>query len=109
MKSGLYAWAGASATASAAACANRFDEPITNESKVYFWLISNAGRAGVAGFRHRPRRLDLLLDREPDPPLAAGFVADGGADQIEEMPFDPLAREVVRHREHERVVGELST
>src|SRR5919198_1061896 len=38
MKSGLYACAGASATASAAACANRFEEPITNESKVYFAL-----------------------------------------------------------------------
>src|SRR2546421_12262396 len=38
MKSGLYACATASATASAAACANRFDEPITNESKVYFGL-----------------------------------------------------------------------
>src|SRR5215211_1089148 len=38
MKSGLYACAGASATASAAAWANRFDEPITNESKVYFEL-----------------------------------------------------------------------
>src|SRR5690242_6597233 len=36
MKGGLYACAGASATASAAACANRFDDPITNESKVYF-------------------------------------------------------------------------
>src|SRR5262245_44907412 len=49
MKSGLYAWAGASATASAAACANRFEEPITNESNVYFWLISNAGRGVAAG------------------------------------------------------------
>src|SRR5215218_176689 len=39
MKSGLYAWAGASATASAAACAKRFDEPITNESNVYFGFI----------------------------------------------------------------------
>src|SRR5881398_10656 len=36
MKSGLYACAGASATASAAACAKRFDEPITKWSKVYF-------------------------------------------------------------------------
>src|SRR5215210_1820908 len=38
MKSGLYACAGASATASAAACAKRFEEPMTNESKVYFGL-----------------------------------------------------------------------
>src|SRR5580765_2723009 len=35
MKSGLYACAGASATASAAAWAKRFDDPITNESNVY--------------------------------------------------------------------------
>src|SRR5438876_6394001 len=39
MKSGLYACAGASATASAAACANRFDEPITNRSNVYFGFM----------------------------------------------------------------------
>src|SRR6266540_6032812 len=39
MKSGLYACAGASATASAAACAKRFDEPITNRSKVYLGFI----------------------------------------------------------------------
>src|SRR5580765_2729610 len=43
MKSGLYACAGASATASAAACANRFDEPITNESKVYFGFMPAFG------------------------------------------------------------------
>src|SRR5262245_18266654 len=36
MNSGLYACAGASATASAAACAKRFDEPITKLSNVYF-------------------------------------------------------------------------
>src|SRR6266571_4533807 len=39
MKSGLYACAGASATARAAACAKRFDEPITKRSKVYFGFI----------------------------------------------------------------------
>src|ERR687883_112692 len=50
MKSGLYACAGASATASAAACAKRFDEPITNESKVYFAFrpLSVCLRGGVA-------------------------------------------------------------
>jgi hypothetical protein len=36
MKSGLYALAGASATATAAAWANRFDCPMTKLSKVYF-------------------------------------------------------------------------
>src|SRR3954464_2550466 len=49
MKSGLYACAGASATASAAACAKRFDEPITNESKVYFGLIPAASGRGSGG------------------------------------------------------------
>src|SRR6478752_2105179 len=36
MNSGLYALAGASATATAAACANRLDWPMTKLSKVYF-------------------------------------------------------------------------
>ena len=34
-------------------------------------------------------------------------VANGGADQVEEVPLDPLAREVVRDGEHERVTVEL--
>ena len=38
MNSGLYAFAGDSATATAAAWANRLDEPMTNVSKVYFGL-----------------------------------------------------------------------
>ena len=38
MNSGLYALAGDSATATAAAWANRLDEPMTNVSKVYFGL-----------------------------------------------------------------------
>src|SRR5207245_10573535 len=36
-----------------------------------------------------------------------GDVADGRADQTEEVPLDPLAREVVRDAEHEGVVREL--
>jgi hypothetical protein len=43
----LYAFAGASATATAAACAKRFDDPMTNVSKVYFGFR----RAGSAGGR----------------------------------------------------------
>ena len=35
MNSGLYARAGASEAATAAACANLFDEPMTNVSNVY--------------------------------------------------------------------------
>ena len=38
MKSGLYALAGASATATAAACANRLDWPMTKLSNAYFGL-----------------------------------------------------------------------
>src|SRR3954469_8011490 len=58
MKSGLYACAGASATASAAACAKRFDDPITNRSNVYFGFIppsrepparGSTGRSGCTG------------------------------------------------------------
>ncbi len=55
MKSGLYACAGASATASAAACANRFDDPMTKLSNVYFGFVpgcvsrSSAGTAAWTG------------------------------------------------------------
>ena len=50
MNSGLYALAGASATATAAAWANRLDEPMTNVSKVYFGF-SRAGSALGRGTR----------------------------------------------------------
>src|SRR5918993_590194 len=54
MKSGLYACAGASATASAAAWAKRLDDPMTNRSNVYFGLsstsvVSRAVGEGAAG------------------------------------------------------------
>src|SRR5829696_791132 len=48
MNSGLYAFAGASATATAAACANRLLEPMTKVSKVYFGF-SRAGSTRPAG------------------------------------------------------------
>src|SRR6266581_4000579 len=82
MKSGLYACAGASATASAAAWAKRFEEPITNESNVYFTL---------------------------KPPLYSDGVAYRRADQAEEVPLDPVAGELARNGEHEglAVEGEL--
>ncbi len=38
MNSGLYAFAGDSATATEAACAKRFDEPMTKVSNMYFGL-----------------------------------------------------------------------
>ena len=105
MKSGLYACAGASATASAAACANRFDEPITNESNVYFgFIVDPAPRRRAPRLRHGPGRLDVLLDDEPDAALRAGSVANRGSDQVEEMALDPLAREVVGHGEDELLV-----
>src|SRR3990170_3614335 len=46
--SGLYAFPGASATATAAAWANRFDEPMTKVSKVYFGLRRASPCASVA-------------------------------------------------------------
>src|SRR5262249_31323791 len=59
--------------------------------------------------RGRARRVDRppLGDRQRHAPLLAGDVANGSTDQTEEVPFDPLAREVVRNAEDERVVGEL--
>src|SRR5207244_7666854 len=50
---------------------------------------------------------DPFRDGERDAPFLARDVADRRADEAEEVPFDPLAREVVRHRENEGVVGEL--
>src|ERR1044072_7404122 len=72
MKSGLYACAGASATASAAACAKRFDDPITNESKVYFGFspIPTRSPPGTPSGPGRPRpdpeRVEVVLGVQPD-------------------------------------------
>ncbi len=49
MKSGLYARAGASATATAAACANLFEAPMTNVSKLYFSFSRVCEGDGLAG------------------------------------------------------------
>jgi hypothetical protein len=49
MNSGLYALAGASATATAAAWAKRLDPPITKVSKPYFGLRRESPREGDAG------------------------------------------------------------
>ena len=106
MKSGLYACAGASAIASAAAWAKRFDEPMTNESKEYFGLMladpSARGDDGRLGPRRRGRPHDEL-----EPPLAAHGVGDAGTDQVGEPPLDPLAGEVVRHGEDEPLLVEV--
>ena len=100
MKSGLYALAGVSATARAAACAKRFDEPMTNRSNVYFGLRPTvASRCGCSS----PVLHQRVVDDEPHRAIAPGGVAGRGADEVEEMPLDPLAREVVRNGEHEGV------
>ena len=61
----------------------------------------------------RPRSSDSLAgagvgldadDAQLDAPLAPGRVADRGADQAEEVALDPLAGEVVRDADDERVV-----
>ena len=49
MNSGLYALPGASATATAAAWANRLDEPMTKVSKVYFGLSRVSSRSPARG------------------------------------------------------------
>src|SRR3954468_3326315 len=65
MNSGLYAFAGDSATATDAAWANRLDEPMTNVSNVYFGL----SRLPAVS----PGRLPRLSPRPvPGPPPRAG-------------------------------------
>ncbi len=58
--------------------------------------LLDGGRRGLVG----------LPQGEDDPPLLAGDVAHGRADQPEEVALDPLAREVVRDADDERVVVE---
>jgi hypothetical protein len=116
MKSGLYACAGASATASAAACAKRFDEPITKRSNVYFGLSSTSTSPRAVPWRtHRgaARRPVSSIARRGGAGRALGHrEADGGAlrarlgcrahHDVEESALDPVAREVVRDLDDER-------
>src|SRR5579884_3218751 len=106
MKSGLYAWAGASATASAAACAKRFDDPITKESNVYFGLMPAISLRGATSSGSGVTAVGTACapaggDGGTASPLGAARVTDGCAEQIQEVPLDPLAGEVVRHGQHE--------
>ncbi len=78
MNRGLYALAGASATATAAACANRLLEPITKVSKVYFGF-SRAGSPCV-----RLPRPSHLFCTPPAPPAAG----TGGAPRSNESGSD---------------------
>ena len=50
-----------------------------------------------------------MLHDKADPSLVAGGVAHRGGDQIDEVPLDPLPREVVGNREDERLVREVAT
>ena len=111
MKSGLYACAGASATARAAACAKRFDDPITKRSNVYFGMRGGRVSQGVTRPRSR-RRLPgqdaRLAHGQRDPDVARERIARRRLDEAEEVPLDPLAREVVRDDEREAVAGQLA-
>ena len=79
MNSGLYALAGASATATAAACANRLPEPMTNVSKVYFGLsragsirVLRTGRPPASGAaRSVPGWVSSATASGPRPPPSA--------------------------------------
>ena len=53
------------------------------------------------------RRLALVGHPELDRALVADDVADGSADQAEEMSLDPVARELARDGEDERLAVEL--
>ena len=80
MNSGLYALAGASATATAAACANRLLEPMTNVSKVYFEFSRVPPSLGAGGIAPGPPGSALILaavlaapaSRRAFPPSCAG-------------------------------------
>ena len=97
MNSGLYAFAGASATATAAACANRFDCPMTKLSNEYFGFR----RASRGRWRH-----DQAQARY------AAAVADlrgwWFAPRVHVGDFASAAREVLNKSDNERS-GVLST
>ena len=82
MNSGLYARAGASATATAEACAKRFEAPITKVSKVYFGLRLAPEGVGAAvgrsakydGQLAEPLRVAVSCPAPPTPcEVNAGF------------------------------------
>ena len=74
MNSGLYAFAGASATATAAACAKRLDWPMTKLSNVYFGFrrVSLRETADAASDRLFDRA-DGCAARTPEPSIAPGW------------------------------------
>ncbi len=68
---------------------------------MYFGLMPAVGsRARLLGVGGCQR----VVDYEPyDHAIATGGVSHRRADEVEEVALDPLAGEVVRHGEHERV------
>ena len=81
---------------------------MTKESKVYFAWIAVAAAVFLRRLLHRAGALDVVVDPDLDAALLAGRVAHRGADQIDEVTLDPLAREVVRDREDEGIVVQLT-
>src|SRR5947209_8012195 len=96
MNSGLYAFAGDSATATDAACANRFEEPMTTVSNMYL------GRR-----RYRCRRYLLRCpygDRHLDrPPETAGQRL---GDRRAQLGLDDVAGERVRDGDQRGVLDD---
>ena len=74
---------------------------------MYFVFRPDSLIRSRAAARRRDDARAGLGDGQLDPALLAGGVADGRADQLEEVPLDPFACEVVGHGEHERVVRDL--
>src|SRR5918995_4020498 len=86
MNSGLYAWAGPSATASAAAWAKRFDDPMMKRSNVYF------GFSGDSWTSRYARSLSWSRSREVAGSLRGGAGA-GCAGATEAPDHSPTANE----------------
>src|SRR4051812_49030883 len=117
MNSGLYARLGSSATASAAAWANRLLSPITNCSNVIrgssAWraggrLAAGATPAGPTARRRAHRggldRRGLIVAVDLDPRARAEDCLGAGLQERGEAPLHPAA-DVVRCGEHQRVVA----
>src|SRR5918996_5166184 len=86
MKSGLYACAGASATASAAACAKRFDDPMMKRSNVYFGLSGDSWTSRSVRLPSRSRSSAIAG-------VLRGGVGAERAGAMEEPDHSPTAKE----------------
>jgi hypothetical protein len=63
----------------------------------------------IGGLRGRLLTLALLANLQSDRPLVTRELANRGLDEPEEVSLDPLAREVVRDGQDDRLVGHLTT